>query len=292
MNFKNIENSWYWELIICCSIDSFELLSYYLFEEGASGIEELEEDENIIRLRVYFPSNINTPQLLCGRIVESINVPTDGFEIVSQEKKKFENWHENWKTYFKPLIIGQSLVVRPPWEKPHLDKKEIVINPGLGFGTGYHESTSIALQLFEWVSNQRDSKSVVDVGTGSGILTIAAFLLGAEEVTAIDIDEEALKDVPNNLKLSGLSEKNYTVLKAEPKDLDKSYDLVIANIEGHFLKEMPNELNQLTKPGGFLVLSGILAKDQTFFQTDFQNQMNLIKEIQINEWYGLVLQKV
>ncbi len=292
MNFTSIENSWYWELIIGCSRDSFELLSYYLFEEGASGIEELEEDENSIRSRVFFPSTINTPQLLCGGIVESMNLPTDGFEIVSQEKKKFENWHENWKTYFKPLIIGQSFVVRPPWEKQQPDKREIIINPGLGFGTGYHESTCIALQLFEWVSTQTDMKSVVDVGTGSGILAIAAFLLGAEEVTAIDIDEEALKDVPNNLKLSGLNEKNYTILNAEPKELDKSYDLVIANIEGHFLKEMARELNQLTKPGGFLVLSGILVEDQTFFHTDFQNQMNLIKEIQINEWYGLVLQKI
>lgn len=291
MNAINIEKSWYWDLIIKCPTNLFELVSYYLFEEGASGIEELRQGANNIQARVYFPSDVDDPQELCQVITVSHNLISGSIEIVSREKKKFENWNESWKAYFKPLTIGQSFIVRPPWEKSQTGKREIIINPGLGFGTGYHESTSIAIQLFEWASDNIDMREVVDVGTGSGILTIAAFLLGANQVTAIDIDEEALKEVPNNLELSGLSLKNCTIVKAEPKELDKSYDIVIANIEGYFLKTMAKELNQLTKPGGFLILSGILEKDQNEFKTDFQSQMALRRELQINEWYGLVLQK-
>ncbi len=284
-------DQWYWEVVATCPSDQEELFSYYLFEANVSGIEEIARSENTIDLKIYFQSQQIDPKSCISSIKAKLGVDCKRIVTRSIEKKRFENWQSNWKEHFKAISIGNSFVVRPPWEKAVPDKKEIVIHPGFGFGTGYHESTNLALRLLELLGESHCFESVIDVGAGSGILTIAALLLNAKQVTAIDIELETLEEIQNNLLLSGLDKQKCDVRICEPDKLKGNAELVVANIEDHILIKMAKELSRLTKPSGHLLLSGILTEKKVELIHAFSNEFNLIKELEMEEWTGMILKK-
>ena len=166
-----------------------------------------------------------------------------------------------------------------------------MIYPGQGFGTGYHESTHLALLLLEWVFHERQIVNAIDVGTGSGILAIATFLLGTERIIAIDTDSEALSEVNNNLALSGLDDKTCTLVQCGPDALQDQAQLVIANIEGHILEKLAENLDHLTCKDGYLILSGVLTEREEPLLKCFKNRFALIKSLRKEEWSGFVLHK-
>jgi ribosomal protein L11 methyltransferase len=167
-----------------------------------------------------------------------------------------------------------------------------VIQPGFGFGTGYHESTHLALQLLEQVAEFHPFQSVLDVGTGSGILSIGALLLGAREVYAIDIDSDAINEVKSNLELSGLDAINCSVEVGDVAGLIRApSDLVMANIEDHILIGLADDLLRLTKPGGVLLLSGILTERKLELLSKLGSRIEQVSQLELNEWTGLTLKK-
>lgn len=292
MNDIRPENEWFWELTTACQTEAYDLVSFHLFELGASGIEELEDSDSTTILKVFFPSTASDPaDLLRMSLAEHDELKTAGLEVRLCEKKPYQNWQESWRDFFKPIEIGSTFIIRPPWESSQAGKKEIVIHPGQGFGTGYHESTNLALQLLEWVLNNHPVQSVSDIGTGSGILAIAALMLSAGHVTAIDLDPEALNEVPSNLVLSGLDTSSVTLIQCGPESLKVQTELVVANIEGHKLKEMADDLMRLTLPGGYLLMSGILTEYESTLMPVFQNRFQMVKSVQLGEWTAVVLQK-
>ncbi len=289
MNSDINQDQWYWEVTATCHPEAFELVSYYAFENNASGIEEMDPSIESIQFKIYFPSSVHNP----GDVIKSIekHIKKVSIEIDSIEKKNIENWQTNWQEHFKPIRVGEEFLVRPPWESSKPNKKEIVINPGLGFGTGYHESTAIALQLLEWLASQSDFEEAIDVGTGSGILAIGASLTGVKQVTAMDIDKDALSEVKNNFILSGLDEKSCNLLLSGPGDVSLTSELVMANIEGHILLTLAKDLLRLTAKNGYLILSGILAEQKKTILEAFIKELAVVKELKINEWYGVILKK-
>ncbi|NQU64510.1 MAG: 50S ribosomal protein L11 methyltransferase [SAR324 cluster bacterium] len=286
---ESIEKNWYWELSAGCRADQFELVSFYFFEQGASGIEEIKEQQSSICFRVFFPAITAD---LTGQLHDIIKNISDlirmEITIKSIEKKEFQNWQDGWRAFFKPMEIGATFLIRPPWEPSQSGKNEIVIYPGQGFGTGYHESTHLALLLLEWLLNDHQITHVIDVGTGSGILAIAALLLNADHITAIDIDPEALPEVRKNLALSGFDETACTLALSRPDALKVQAKLVMANIEGHILQALAGDLANLTSTDGYLLLSGVLVEQESSLLNCIRDQFVLIKTLRMGEWSGFV----
>ena len=183
-----------------------------------------------------------------------------GFDI-SLTKLKAEDWENGWKQYYKTFNITDDLVIVPAWED--YDKKEdekvIILDSGMAFGTGTHETTKMCVSMIEKTVNENTGK-ILDIGTGSGILSIAASLYGGEDITAIDIDPLAVKIAKENVMLNGKSD----VIDVSEGDLLKTisgkYDLIIANIVADIIKELiPHIKNYLTESGKFII-SGIIKE--------------------------------
>ncbi len=176
-----------------------------------------------------------------------------------------ENWAENWKANYKPSRITATITVKPTWEAYTPGEKEIVIDidPGMAFGTGLHGSTRLALifidQLFSSAATR--PQKVLDVGTGTGILAIAAAKLGARKVMAVDNDIDAVVAARDNI---GQNQETSHIQCADTElpDLADSYDLVIANITADILTELCPELVKKMAPDGHLILAGILQGSQ------------------------------
>ncbi len=174
-----------------------------------------------------------------------------------------EDWSRNWKKHFKPTRISKRITIKPTWESYEAEADEVVIeiDPGLAFGTGLHESTRLALQLTEASFDICTPRTVLDVGTGTGVLAMAAALLGAKEVLAIDNDPDAVVCAKDNIKQNKLT----SIIDATGEDLSSKegpYDLVIANITSDVLTLLAPQLVKNMAPNGQLILAGILAGEQ------------------------------
>jgi ribosomal protein L11 methyltransferase len=169
-----------------------------------------------------------------------------------------EDWADSWKQYFKPQKIGERFVVRPSWEEytPQADERVILIDPGMAFGTGLHATTRLCLRALERLVRPGDT--LADVGTGSGILAIGAVLLGAAAVQATDNDPLAVKIARENATLNNLSEKIAVEIAEAPPS--GPFDIVVANILPDVILGMADALAAAVKPGGYLVVSGIIER--------------------------------
>ncbi len=169
------------------------------------------------------------------------------------------DWKDSWKNYFKPKKITDSIVVKPTWEEYDKKENEIVleIDPKTAFGTGTHETTSLCMKLLE--KQKIAGKSILDLGTGSGILSIAAGLMGAGEVLATDIDPEALRIAEENIELNHM-EKIVTLKQSDlMADIDFKADIVVANLIAELIKRVAPGIKGCLKTGGVFISSGILT---------------------------------
>ncbi len=188
-----------------------------------------------------------------------------------------EDWACAWQAYFKPHKIGQRLVIKPSWETYVPEKDEIVIeiDPGRAFGTGHHPSTYMVLErleeLFEEVFKKAGvAPTVLDVGTGTGILAIAAGKLGAKEVVAIDIDPEAAEVARENVLRNHLHDKVF-VSTTPIWEIMAGFDLICANISAYELELMAEKLAELLNSGGHLLLSGFLKEEATKLKEKYES---------------------
>jgi ribosomal protein L11 methyltransferase len=186
-----------------------------------------------------------------------------------------EDWAEAWKAHFKPVKLTSRLVVRPPWEEYAVQPGETVITiyPGMAFGTGRHSSTLLCLQALEQVWDQglpfsTDPWQVLDVGTGTGILALAAARLGAE-VLAIDLDPEAVAAALENVRLNQLMDRIW--VEGTPlTSLRQRFALILANITAPDLLQLAEALTARLLNGGVLIISGFLADDAESLKTRYQ----------------------
>lgn len=174
------------------------------------------------------------------------------------------DWENNWKAFYKPMEIGERLIVIPDWEEadPH-GRVALRMNPGLTFGTGSHATTRLCLTALE--KTVRPGMRVLDLGCGSGILSIAALLLGAERAFACDIDEKAVGVAYENAALNGIGKDRYTVRSGDiltdaglQKEMGGNYDVVAANIVSDVIISLAPAARRLMKEGGYFLTSGII----------------------------------
>jgi ribosomal protein L11 methyltransferase len=199
-----------------------------------------------------------------------------------------QDWANSWKAYFKPIRIGKRLVVSPPWENPELSASDmlITIDPGMAFGTGTHATTQMCLVLLE--EYLRTGETVADIGTGSGILSIAAMKLGASSVVAVDNDPLAVKIARENALVNSVDIHADDHLPA-----GETYDLVVANIIADTLIELAGLFTTIVRPKGVLIVSGVIDHRQNDVRAATVGpEFEFIETRNEGEWASLVFRRI
>jgi ribosomal protein L11 methyltransferase len=194
-----------------------------------------------------------------------------------------EDWAESWKKHFRPIRVGRSLLIKPSWieQKPLSGQKVILLDPGLSFGTGNHPTTLFCLRQLTANRPRVAGPSFLDIGTGSGILAIAAAKLGYRPVHAFDYDPDAVRTASENVSLNGLTGKlrlyraDVTRLPQRPK---RRFDFVCANLLADLLISQRDRILSQLNPGGTVVLAGILAKEFAQVQFEYEQKGFRLKE--------------
>ncbi|MBP5363107.1 MAG: 50S ribosomal protein L11 methyltransferase [Ruminococcus sp.] len=224
-------------------------------------------------ITVYLPGNDQGADMLHSvraMLSEMKSTDTEGIygrleaELASIRE---EDWANNWKQYFKPLKVGDTLVIKPSWEEyDNLEERIVLeIDPASSFGTGQHHTTRLCLEILEGCVKEGDR--ILDLGCGSGILSIAAILLGAEDAVAVDIDENAAATAKENALKNSIPEESYktyfgNILSDEKlaSTIDGQYDIITANIVADVLIAMKDYFKRYLKDGGYLIVSGIIEE--------------------------------
>ncbi|MBU0674146.1 MAG: 50S ribosomal protein L11 methyltransferase [Proteobacteria bacterium] len=266
------QKSWR-KIILRCPTAVEDALSSYLGDLTGSGVEIIEnpQDSTISTIYAYLleddpnlPDTLNSIRDYLQDLAQQF--PAQPRTVLQLDSIEDQDWHRKWKESFKPFRLSANLIVKPSWEtyQPSPQKKIIEIDPGMAFGTGLHASTRLATELIEeyLLSLPEPPARVLDVGTGTAILAIAAALLGCQNIIAIDNDPEAVSAATANIKANHLSSA-ITASGTDLDDLPGQYDLIIANIIHNTLVEMVTTLNHLLAPNGCLILAGILTGEQT-----------------------------
>ena len=266
-----------------------ELLSSLLLETGTLGTEEqfLQDKgrrDRPIAMAAYYPV-----QLKAQRRLEIEELLTKaGFDNYRWSELSDEGWADNWRQFFSPIKIG-SISILPPWERESSGPNSIFINPGMAFGTGHHPTTKgslLALQKYL----PRDE--ILDLGTGSGILAIAAVKLGAKKVLGIDIDPQSIDAAEENRELNRIPADRVEFRLLPLEQIEQRFDLIVANIQLNVLVSMSDKISKRLKENGILILSGVLFEQRdsllrTYRALSFE-EIDFYRE---GEWITVSLKK-
>lgn len=217
----------------------------------------LKKDRSKAIVHVYISPEEN-PQEAVAFLRERYSAEGIDSEIILNQCKN-EDWENNWKQYFHPIPIGEKLLIRPTWEDEFEagDRKVLNIEPGLAFGTGTHETTRLCLETLE--KHITDKTTVLDIGCGSGILSIAALLLGAEKAVGVDIDALAVKTAIENGEVNNFRQPEYTVLQGNLTDkVSGKFDIVVANIVADVIIMFCKDVASFMKEDALFITSGII----------------------------------
>ena len=198
-----------------------------------------------------------------------------------------EDWINNWKQYFKPIPVGQKLLIRPTWEEVQDSGGRTVLDldPGLAFGTGTHETTRLCMELLE--QYVRPGMNVLDVGCGSGILSVAALLLGADKAVGVDIDELAVKTAVENAEINHV-ENGVTGICGNLADrVTGTYDIVVANIVADVIIMLTKDVEQFMKPDTVYLMSGIIDTREQDVLAAVEQHFTIIDRKEEKGWVAL-----
>jgi ribosomal protein L11 methyltransferase len=282
-----------------------ELMSRHAYGQGVAVYEQYRQDpdgDNLMpdptrptTVVAYLPSNAETAQQV-QRIEEGLwhlrHIGNVG-ELLQKERPE-EDWANAWKEHFHVLRIGDRFVIRPTWREydPNPDDLVIDLDPGMAFGTGHHPTTDLCLRWLESTSIR--DKQVLDVGAGSGILSIAAVLLGAEHVDAVEIDDVAGRALQENLDMNDVGDRVSVYVGDFGAGVGPqgTYDLVIANIISSILMKLAIPLAKAMKPRGQLLLSGVIDRHIADVRETFTSEnLKVIEERQQGDWIALLLER-
>ena len=261
--------------------DAVDMLSYMLDEIGVEGIE----------IEDHLPLSEEDKKKMFVDILPDPE-DNDGTAKVHFYMEP-ENWINNWKTFFKPFRAADDIVIKPTWEEYKKEKDSdilIEIDPGIAFGTGSHETTKLCIQALDKYVKTEDS--VLDVGCGSGILSIAALKLGAKHATAIDIDEVAVKVAAENMAVNHIPSSDYTLYDGDlisnaflKVKAGTGHDIVVANILADVIIPLTGVVKPHLKKGGLYITSGIIdTKEAEVREALLENGFEILDVTYMKEW--------
>ncbi len=318
------------QAVIYTTAEGIEPVSGRLYQLGINGIEIEDETD----FKTFLEENRSAWDYVDDELIEAKKCETNikfyvtkdnnGREILGEversmaqlaaldEEKQFgslrlalsdvdeEDWANNWKQYFKPLSVGEKILILPEWEtlSEETDRTVFVINPGMSFGTGSHHTTRLCLERLE--QYVKPGMNVLDLGCGSGILSAVALLLGAESATAVDIDPNAAKIARENAERNGIREENYRIFSGnvlEDEELmakiaDRKYDLVLANIVADVIIALAPKISPLLKEEGLYITSGIITdRGEEVLAAYEKETLTLLHKSQSGDWLAFDYQK-
>ncbi|MGE7675902.1 50S ribosomal protein L11 methyltransferase [Lysinibacillus sp. NPDC094403] len=307
------------ELSIHTKNEAVEAISNILHEAGASGVviedsaefakpredqygeiyalneADFPKDGVIVKAYLSESSFLNeTVEEIKAAITNLTNFNIDiGDNVVSIVEVNEEDWATAWKQYYHPVKISERFTIVPTWEEyvpVSTDELIIELDPGMAFGTGTHPTTVMCLQGLEKVVNEGDT--VIDIGTGSGVLSIGAALLGAKSVHALDLDEVAVRSAQENVALNKVDDK-VSVFHGNLLDTVKEpADVVVANILAEIIMSFTDDAFSVVKPGGLYVTSGIIAAKRDDVKAALEASGFVIEEVLLMEdWVAIIARR-
>ncbi|MCC8072642.1 MAG: 50S ribosomal protein L11 methyltransferase [Clostridiales bacterium] len=308
------ENESWTEIAVTVSVDDIEtagnianmVVPYGIYIEDYSSLEEevMEIahidliDENLLKadrtkgiIHVYVNPHEN-PLEAVSFIKERLTDAKIDFEVKIADCAT-EDWVNNWKQYFHPMPIGEKLLIRPTWEDEYdpQGRKVLHIEPGLAFGTGSHPTTKLCLETLE--KYVTDKSVILDIGCGSGILSIAGLLLGAESAFGVDIDSLAVKTACANALENGFDESKFKAVQGNLADnVNGKFNVIVANIVADIIMEFNKEVGKFLTDDGVYITGGIIEtrEDEVLYSFE-QNNFEVIEHFEEKGWLVFVLKQ-
>lgn len=301
-------------LLVIAGVETFTVEDFSDLEETLSGggifydyidDELLASEGNIPVVYAYFGTD-EDGDASYAETIRALNELRDGNEeysslVWSEDTVRDEDWMNNWKQYFKPFAVGEKLTVKPTWEElPEelsINRHIIEIDPSSSFGTGSHATTKLCMEKLEKVVS--GGEHVLDMGCGSGILTIAAMKLGAGDAIAVDIDNVAARIAAENMEQNGLYEDKVKVFDGdvlEDRDLYNAvgddYDIICANIVAGIIIMMSDMFYEKLKVGGYLIASGIISeREEEVKKALISSGFTVVESEILEDWSVILLKK-
>lgn len=280
------QDNFWWYITVEAPKDREEFLVSLADLSGCIGAEMSEAEDNV-RSRLYFVCS--SPLERWNKVIMELMLPCPDARIIDMGRVENREWHTKWKDAFPPKPVGSKLIVMAPWHDAGASEGRLPvrIDPGSAFGTGYHESTQIVLELLEDLVSP--GARVADIGTGSGILFITALLLGAGSVLARDVDPAVLDEVRKNMQFNNIDPALVDLAAGNLlDDVPGPVDILTANILFEPLLEMLPNVRNVLSPEGTAVFSGLLVKERDRF-LEALHAAGLSEETELfsGEWWGV-----
>ncbi|MBU5455493.1 [LSU ribosomal protein L11P]-lysine N-methyltransferase [Keratinibaculum paraultunense] len=278
--------------------DPKDILAFQQSEKDWDFIDPslIKQDYEEVIIKAYFPESedlIDKIELIRDSIERNIYDNFDkplGQVTITEVYEK--DWAEGWKKYYKPIKIGNKIVIKPTWEQYQNKEGELVIelDPGMAFGTGAHETTIMCIEMLE--KYVKEGHIVYDIGTGSGILSIVSAKLGAKQVVGVDLDELSIKASKENVKLNDVDDivdiRAGNLLDA----VEGKADIIVSNIIAEVIIELIESLNDYLKKTGIFIASGIITeKADMVIQALERNSYHIVEEKVMGDWVSIVSTK-
>ncbi len=283
-------------ITVTTSQEASEAIANLFFELNATGVELKDNEASTVNLIAHYPLDDRVGARIQKLRDFLAELPAWGIQphpaTIDLKHIKSEKWEEAWKSAFPPRRVGRGILIAPTWSDVPHDKTKILIqlDPGLAFGTGYHPTTRLTLELLE--RTVEPHYSIADIGTGSGILTIAAIKLGAKQVDAIEIDSTAIPVAAANFQANGVASQVCLSQGDGLKGIENRYHLIIGNILTKAILPIIPSCAQRLYPEGIVIFSGVLetelAQVQSVLEANQFQCLEVVREAEDNvTWVGI-----
>jgi ribosomal protein L11 methyltransferase len=278
----------YYEFTIRIPETFKDTLIQRLSDAGCLGM--IENDEDLV---AYFPESIDVVDVRTDlSILKALLVKCKRSQQMTYDYALIpdQDWNETWKRDFKPVDVGERFTILPPWEEKKTGRINLYIDPAMAFGTGHHETTRSCLALMEKYSGKSGFNSFLDLGTGTGILAIAASKLGYRHVVGVDTDPLAVDAAGKNIQENAAP--TVIIMEGSLSDLKETFDVIAANLISGVLVRIASELAACMNPGGIAILSGILfgQEDEVIAVMEREGLM-LREKYRDKKWVSLVVEQ-
>lgn len=251
-----------------------------LYELGCQGITEGDGE-----LSAYFQSDVNPAKVL--KVISDFGGVKASHGVVQEQ-----DWYASWKENFKPFH-AEGIMICPPWEDCNAgpDEKVMILDPGQAFGTGDHITTSTVLGMLKsWAESQQGlpGKRFLDLGTGTGVLSIAALLYGITDITAVDVEDDAIHTAGRNISLNNMSER-ISLIHGSINEAGRGYDFIAANIFQEALLDMMPDIAAALNKNGKVAVSGLLSgQEEKVIKAARASGLEVVEEVPASGWVSVL----